>query len=92
MEMKRPGNLEIQNFTPADNTNDVSCSGIIEWDFNYDVDQESLKNGFSITPAVEGSLRYSNSYKHLLFVPDISFDKTTTYTVKFDKSVKSAII
>lgn len=90
MVMKRPGNLEIQNFTPADNTNDVSCSGIIEWDFNYDVDQESLKNGFSITPAVEGSLRYSNSYKHLQFVPDISFDKTTTYTVKFDKSVKSA--
>lgn len=90
MVMKRPGNLEISNFTPADKSEQVSCSSIIEWDFNYDVDVESLEKGFSITPAVEGSLRYSNSYKHLQFVPDISFDKTTEYTVTFAAGVRSA--
>jgi len=90
MVMNRPGNLEVTSFSPAQGSTDVSCSSIIEFTFNYDIDVSEFEKEFKITPEVDGSLRYFDSYKRVQFVPDISFNKTTTYTVTLGAGTRSA--
>ncbi len=87
LSMKRPDPLKVTSHSP-DVADDelVSCATRVEMRFNYDVDVESFEKAFSITPEVDGYMRFSDSYRKVEFIPDISFDASTTYTVRLASS------
>jgi hypothetical protein len=57
-------------------------------EFNWDMDEESTRAAFSITPEVEGTLTFEDSQYSLRFTPSFPLEKATVYTVKLDKSAK----
>ena len=69
-------------------TDSVECSTDIVLNFNWDMDIESTKNAFSITPAVAGTFTFEDSQYRLRFKPAKPLEKSTLYTVKLDKSAK----
>ncbi|MFR9166110.1 MAG: N-acetylmuramoyl-L-alanine amidase [Dysgonomonas sp.] len=69
-------------------TDSVECSTKIVMEFNWDMDETSLINAFSITPAVEGDITFEDSQHRMVFTPKKVLDKATVYTVKIDKSAK----
>jgi hypothetical protein len=64
------------------------ASSIIRFKFNWDVDIESAKSAFSITPAVAGQFVFKESNFVMEFVPNMPLDTTTVYTVKLAKTLK----
>lgn len=66
----------------------VLCSSNITFDFNWDVDTESAIQAFSIQPAVEGTISFSDSQHKMTFKPKMPLDTSTVYTVRLDKSLK----
>lgn len=93
--MKRPEPLAITSYTPCVDpdkidTDAVSCAATIDFEFNYDVDTESLEKAFTITPAVDGYWEYSESYTKARYVPALSLERDQTYTVTVDGSVRHA--
>lgn len=90
MTMKREFPLEITAFGPQMvDGQPVSCASTIDMTFNTDVDQESFEKAFSITPAVDGYFKYSNSYHNVSFIPNLSLDKNVTYTIKVGKDART---
>ncbi|GHV57803.1 hypothetical protein FACS1894182_07650 [Bacteroidia bacterium] len=69
-------------------TDSVECSSDIVLEFNWDMDEESTRNAFSISPAVEGTLAFEDSQHRLRFKSTDPLEKSTIYTVKLDKSAK----
>jgi len=67
---------------------EVECSTDIVLDFNWDMDEESVRNAFSITPNVDGDITFENSQYRMRFRPKIPLEASTLYTVKLDKSAK----
>ena len=60
---KRPEKLTINNYGPIGQDGAaVSCASTVDFEFNYDIDEASFEEAFSITPAVEGYFVYSNSF------------------------------
>ena len=88
MNMIRQDNLKIMDFSPAPAEGElVSCASTIDFTFNFDVVPESFESAFSITPAVDGYFKYSESYHKASFIANLSLDKNTEYTVKLAKTV-----
>ena len=69
-------------------TDSVLTSTDIVLEFNWDMDEATTRAAFSMTPAVEGTLKFEDSQYRLRFTPDIPLEKSTVYTVKLDKSAK----
>ncbi len=69
-------------------TDSVECSTDIVLNFNWDMDVESTKNAFSITPAVDGVITFEDSQYRLRFTSTKPLEKSTVYTVKLNKSAK----
>lgn len=89
MSLRREAPLKILSYAPVAAGDElVSCASTIDFTFNYDVDTESFENAFTITPAVEGYWVYSDSYHKASYVPRVSLDQSTTYTVKVDASAR----
>lgn len=87
---KRPEKLTINKYGPIGQDGaPVSCASTIDFEFNYDIVEESFEEAFSITPAVDGYFVYSNSFHKVSFIPTLSLDTETQYTVKLAKSVKT---
>lgn len=87
---KRPEKLAIKSYGPLGGDSvAVSCASTVDFEFNYDIDEASFEEAFSITPEVEGYFVYSNSYHNVSFVPSLSLEIDTTYTVTLAKSVKT---
>lgn len=90
LSMKREFPLEITSYGPAPVDNEpVSCASTIDFVFNTDVDQESFEKAFSITPAVDGYFKYSDTYRKVSFIPELSLDRNTTYTVRVSTDAKT---
>lgn len=90
LNMKREFPLQITKYAPnvaADEA--VSCASSIDFDFNTDVDEKSFEKAFTISPAVDGYWEYSNTYRHAKFVPTMSLDLNTTYTVSVSTEAKT---
>ncbi len=90
--LKREEPLKILSFGP--NTTEkpdsaVSCASTINFEFNFDVDQEAFEKAFSISPAVEGYFEYSNSYHKVKFIPTLSLEIGTEYTVTVSTEAKT---
>ena len=64
------------------------ASSVIRFKFNWDVDVESAKSAFSISPAVAGQFVFKESNFVMEFVPNMPLDTTTVYTVKLAKTLK----
>lgn len=88
LNMIRTGNLAVESFSPAPEAGEaVSCASTIDFAFNYDIDTESFEKAFSITPAVDGYFKYSDSYHKASYIANLSLDRDTEYTVKLAKTV-----
>lgn len=91
LNMKREFPLGITAFGPNPATGEaVSCASTIDFTFNTDIDTESFEKAFKITPEVDGYFKYSNSYHNVSFIPTLSLDKNTSYTVKVSTEAKTA--
>ncbi len=71
---------------PQSPTDSVECSTEIVLNFNWDMEETSTRNAFSITPHVDGELTFENSQRTLRFVPAEGLDIATHYTVKLAKT------
>ena len=80
----------VVDYSPKALTADtlMLASSIIRFKFNWDVDIESAKSSFSITPAVAGQFVFKESNFVMEFVPNMPLDTTTVYTVKLAKTLK----
>ncbi len=80
----------VVDYSPKALTADtlMLASSIIRFKFNWDVDIESAKSAFSITPAVTGQFVFKESNFVMEFVPNMPLDTTTVYTVKLAKTLK----
>lgn len=80
---------QIVSFSPDVPSSDkVDCSSNIVLDFNWDMDQQSVKDAFSITPAVKGNIVFENNSHRMRFIVDGVFDTNTLYTVRLNKSAR----
>ena len=88
--LKRTEPLTIVSYGPlgADSVA-VSCASTVDFEFNYDIDEKAFEEGFSISPEVEGYFVYDKSFHKVSFVPSLSLEIDTTYTVTLSKSVKT---
>ncbi|MDR1526333.1 MAG: N-acetylmuramoyl-L-alanine amidase [Dysgonamonadaceae bacterium] len=78
---------EVINYSPKVAAGElVECSTPIVLEFNWDMDEESVRNAFSITPAVEGKITFEDSQFRMRFTPDMPLEASTLYTVRLDKS------
>ncbi|MEG1587412.1 MAG: Ig-like domain-containing protein, partial [Bacteroidales bacterium] len=66
----------------------VLCSTPIVFDFNWDIDEESAMNAFSIIPEVTGDFTFEDSSHRMIFTPRVPYNTSTRYTVTLDKSLK----
>ncbi|MCQ2334902.1 MAG: Ig-like domain-containing protein [Paludibacteraceae bacterium] len=84
MNKKRESRPEVVSYLPHPQsiTDSVDVSTDIVLNFNWDMWEEKTTPAFSITPAVEGTLSYEDSYRTLRFKPAHSFQKGTEYTVR----------
>lgn len=72
---------------PYDNSTGISTSTGIRVSFNTGMNPESVENGFSITPAVEGSFAWSMT-RQFNFGPSQVLASNTLYTVNIDSSAQ----
>lgn len=88
--MKREFPLEIVSYGPAPEGGEaVSCASTVDFTFNTDVDVESFEKAFSISPKIDGYFKYSDSYRKVSFIPTLSLDKDTKYTVTVSTDAKT---
>lgn len=74
-------------YLPYDNSIGVSTSTGVRVSFNTAMNQESVMNAFTITPAVEGRFVWSAA-RQFQFVPDRVFGSNTLYAVNIDSSAE----
>lgn len=89
LDMVRNTPPAITNYSPnVDLNTPVECTTPIVFEFNWDVDVDSAVKAFSISPKVEGTITFEDSQHRMIFKPNVSYDKSTAYTVKLDKSLQ----
>lgn len=78
---------EVVSYSPvwAEGDETLPCNTPIVLEFNWDMDTESVENNFSITPAVDGALRWEDSQYRLVFEPARAYETNTVYTVRLGK-------
>ncbi|MBR5101996.1 MAG: Ig-like domain-containing protein, partial [Muribaculaceae bacterium] len=81
---------EVVSYSPMWNEGDPAllCSTPIVLQFNWDMDIESVKNAFSVEPAVEGTIKWEDTNYRMVFTPTDAYEVNTLYTVHLDKSAK----
>lgn len=90
LNMKREFPLEITVKGPvAGDDGKVSCSSPIELEFNTDVDEASLEEAFTITPAVDGYWKYSDNNHKAVYTPNVSLEPDVTYTVNIASTART---
>lgn len=83
MSMCRETRPEVVSYSPcpAVITDSVEVSSKIVLDFNWDMLEEPTIAAFSISPAVEGKLEFSNSQRTMTFTPNEPLEPGVEYTV-----------
>ena len=66
----------------------VKCSTPIVLTFNWDMDSVTTCSAFRLSPSLEGSFKWEDSYHQLIFTPKDAFDVNTLYTLTLDKSAE----
>ena len=81
---------EVTSYSPMmeNETDSINCTVPIVLNFNWDMDVESVRNAFSIEPAVDGEITFEDSQYRMVFTPTRPYEIATRYTVTLDKSAK----
>ncbi|MCX6149494.1 MAG: N-acetylmuramoyl-L-alanine amidase [Ignavibacteriales bacterium] len=79
----------LLSHTPEDLATNVKTVNPIIINFNKEMNQESTKNAFSISPNVVGAFALGDENKTLIFTPKVPLEKSTKYTVTISASAKS---
>lgn len=83
--------LNITSYSPdVDESELVSCVNPIEINFNQDIDAASFEKALKITPEVNYTIQYLNSYNTVVIKPEVAFDLSTRYTVSVSTDVTTA--
>ncbi|MDE6265947.1 MAG: Ig-like domain-containing protein [Muribaculaceae bacterium] len=90
LDMIRPEHLEVTECNLNGVTEPVSCASTIDFTFNTDIDEESFRNSFTISPEVDGYIKFSNSYHSAQFIPELSLATSTEYTVTISTGARTA--
>lgn len=73
---------EVVDYSPNVALTDSVMAGSSIWmKFNWDIDPESAKEAFSISPVIEGEITFEDSNYSMRFTPDKPLEKSTIYTV-----------
>jgi len=83
LNQQRNTPLEVVSYSPmpASITDSVNVSTNVVLNFNWDCRADSVREAFSITPAVEGTITFEDNNRTMRFVPDGRFEPNTEYTV-----------
>jgi len=87
MERIRNTPPQVVEHTPEDGVAAEASTHIV-LEFNWDMDTVSVRNAFSITPHVKGTMTFEDSQHRMRFIPNFTLDASTTYTVRLDKSAQ----
>lgn len=90
LDMIRPEHLEVTSCNLSGVTDPVSCASTIDFTFNTDIDEAAFTEAFSITPAVDGYIKFSDSYRKAQFIPELSLATSTEYTVTIASTARTA--
>lgn len=79
---------EVLTYSPewTEGNDPLPCNSKIVFNFNWDMDTESVEKAFSIEPQVKGTLSWEDASYRMIFTPDEPYATNTTYTVTLDKS------
>lgn len=85
---KRETRPVVLNYSPAPKeiTDSVDVATDIVLNFNWDMKAQETEAAFSISPEVEGTILFENSYRTLRFHPKRMLEKGTEYTVTLAKT------
>ncbi len=90
LDAQRSTRPEVIGYSPAitaeNITDSVNVSETVVLNFNWDMKAEETEAAFSISPAVEGTLTWENSYRTLRFTPTDGLAVGTEYTVTLAKT------
>lgn len=80
---------EVISYEPVWSAGDegVLCNAPIKLTFNWDMDIESVENGFKIEPPVAGTFAWSELNTVLTFTPSAPYQTSTLYTVTLPETV-----
>lgn len=83
---------EVVSYTPMWTAGEegLLCNTPIVFNFNWDMDATSTEAAFKITPAVEGTLTWSDANYKMTFTPTTPYLPNTEYTVTLGKSAQHA--
>jgi hypothetical protein len=82
--------IEVAFVEPADGATGVALDARVRVGFSGDVDEDTLAAGLSISPAVDGSVRWDSAALVATFTPDAAWSPETAYTVTIDGIVGAA--
>lgn len=66
----------------------VRCNEPIVFQFNWDMDVDATEAALTITPKVEGTVKWEDANYRMVFTPTDAYDVDTEYTVTLKKSAK----
>ena len=87
MERIRNTPLEVVEHLPLYDAL-VDASTEIRLQFNWDVDEESAMNAFSITPHADGEFTFEDNHYRMRFRPNAPLEPATVYTIRLNKSAQ----
>lgn len=78
----------IENYTPANDALGVAEDSTIEITFSESISTDTIFDGISISPAVEGQFTWNSDQTIITFTPLYPFKLGTNYTVSVNSSIK----
>ncbi len=74
---------------PANSTDSVLATSIVKISFSRIMNTSETENAFSINPQTAGSFSWEDENKTLVFTPDLTYEKSTLYTVTLNNKASS---
>lgn len=89
LDMIRNTPPEVIAFSPDVSLDEpVACSSPVVFGFNWDVDEASAIEAFSIVPETEGTITFEDSQHRMIFTPTEPYDTSQVYTVTLSTALK----
>ncbi|MDD7654168.1 MAG: T9SS type A sorting domain-containing protein [Sodaliphilus sp.] len=92
VDMKRVRNTPpaVVSYSPVWKEGDapVKCNEPLVFQFNWDMDVDATEAALTITPKVDGTVKWEDTNYRMIFTPTDAYDVNTEYTVTLKKSAK----
>lgn len=80
---------KVVSYAPVDSVNEVSNVSPIEINFDIRMNATETEKAFSVSPAVDGFLKWDVDFKKLTFIPSKSYTPGTRYKVMISTAAKT---